>query len=267
MADVFISYTHADRELTQALAADINRAGYSAWWDTELLPGDNFRRRIDEELAKAKAVVIIWTRASTGSDWVIEEAEEARTSGKLISVIGEDAKVKIPKPFGVLHHVPIADRPSILSAISKKVPAQLIQRNNATGANEDEAFLATSAKRIQERAKHLLTLTQQERWDSQADHARELIVSSELLAEYLEVFLGALPLKGLTTFESRLWCKRVEDASQSTLGTIEKEKWWLENKLTGPVISGAHNDLGFRAEQLLQSTLPPETTATPRKLA
>ena len=231
------------------------------WWDTELLPGDNFRQRIDEELAKAKAVVIIWTQTSAGSDWVIEEAEEARTGGKLTSVIGANTKIKIPKPFGVLHHVPIADRPSIPSAISKKIPAQPIHKNDFAVANEDKTFLATSAQRIQERARHLLSLTHHVKRDNQADHARELIVSSGFLSEALEVFLGALPLKGLRTFESRLWCKRLEDASQSTLGTIEKENWWLENKLTGPVISGAHNDLGFRAEQLLQATLPPEISA------
>jgi TIR domain len=39
MADVFISYSKHDPEPTERLAAELERQGYSVWWDTSLLTG------------------------------------------------------------------------------------------------------------------------------------------------------------------------------------------------------------------------------------
>ena len=44
MADVFISYSKADRSLALKLAAMLEAEGWKTWWDTSLIPGDDFQR-------------------------------------------------------------------------------------------------------------------------------------------------------------------------------------------------------------------------------
>ena len=85
MADVFISYSQKDRDVARGLADLLSDCGYDVWWDYELVGGVKFRNTIKEELAKAKAAIVIWTPNSVESDWVIEEAEEAKQTQKLIA--------------------------------------------------------------------------------------------------------------------------------------------------------------------------------------
>jgi TIR domain len=70
MADVFISYAKADRTLALKLAAMLEAEGWKTWWDTSLIPGDDFRNEIMTELGRAR-------HASIKSDWVRSEAGRA----------------------------------------------------------------------------------------------------------------------------------------------------------------------------------------------
>jgi TIR domain len=77
MADVFISYAKADRTLALKLAAMLEAEGWKTWWDTSLIPGDDFRNEIMTELGRAR-------HASIKSDWVRSEAGRAQADRKLI---------------------------------------------------------------------------------------------------------------------------------------------------------------------------------------
>jgi hypothetical protein len=78
LADVFISYKREERGKAKALAEAVVKRGYSVWWDVDLLPGDRFAKEIDAVIGKAKAAVVLWSKASIESDWVIAEATEAK---------------------------------------------------------------------------------------------------------------------------------------------------------------------------------------------
>lgn len=122
MADVFISYSKRRRRLTSALAKDLNEAGFSVWWDTSLLPHQKFRPTIDAQLDTCKAAIIVWTPESINSDWVLAEAEHARSQSKLINTYSADLDAgKIPKPFNQVHAVELADRASIVAAVEQLV--------------------------------------------------------------------------------------------------------------------------------------------------
>lgn len=89
MADVFISYSHADREIAEGLAKFLDSLGYEVWWDYELVGGSNFRDQILEQLRAAKAVVVIWSQYSVDasrSKWPREEAAEAERLKTLVPV-------------------------------------------------------------------------------------------------------------------------------------------------------------------------------------
>jgi formylglycine-generating enzyme required for sulfatase activity len=93
MADVFISYAREDRAVAQLLAQGLEAGGRSVWWDREILPGNDFAELIAAELARAKAVVVIWSAISTKSGWVRDEAHEGLERGVLVPVL-----MGVPEP-------------------------------------------------------------------------------------------------------------------------------------------------------------------------
>jgi hypothetical protein len=90
MADVFVSYATEDRSRAEQVAGVLTRAGWTVWWDGELLPGDRYRDAIHRELNAAKCVVVLWSTASVESNFVLDEAGEAMSRGVLVQVLIED---------------------------------------------------------------------------------------------------------------------------------------------------------------------------------
>ena len=86
MADLFISYSRHDRSEAEQIAAALEADGYSVWWDRSLSGGENFSSRIENELNAAGAVIVLWSENAKVSDWVRDEANNAKSHGKLIPV-------------------------------------------------------------------------------------------------------------------------------------------------------------------------------------
>jgi hypothetical protein len=117
-ADIFISYASDDRAKARELAAFLEAAGYSVWWDTSLLSGDKFREVIMRQLDGAQVAVVMWSERSVRSEWVQAEADRALAGGKLIAV--KDSGLshdRIPMPFGNRHITDLNQRPELLAAI------------------------------------------------------------------------------------------------------------------------------------------------------
>jgi hypothetical protein len=120
MADVFISYSKAHADITRSLAKDIEAQGLSVWWDTEMVQGESFRRRILEEIKAAKAVVVVWTPESIRSDYVHSEAERGRIAGKLIQLKTADVEPHdLPPPFDTSHAADVADRGALMAGLAR----------------------------------------------------------------------------------------------------------------------------------------------------
>jgi TIR domain len=58
VADIFISYSKADREVVVLLSAFFEAEGWSVWWDKSLTAGDAYRDEIIKQFTLARAVVI-----------------------------------------------------------------------------------------------------------------------------------------------------------------------------------------------------------------
>src|SRR5579863_6104077 len=95
MADVFVSYSRADKARVAPLVAAIEAQGWSVWWDPAIDAGQQFDDQIDAELQSASAVVVVWTPTSVGSRWVRGEARDAAERGILVPVRFEDARLPI----------------------------------------------------------------------------------------------------------------------------------------------------------------------------
>ena len=121
VANIFISYARSDRALAQALADDLKAAGYVAWWDFHLNAGDDFHDTIRSMIAKASAVIVIWSEPALVSAWVRGEAEEAADHRSLISTTapGFDPR-RVPINFRVLQCEPVVNRDRLIAAIEQK---------------------------------------------------------------------------------------------------------------------------------------------------
>ena len=86
MADLFISYARPDRERVETLAAALEDAGYSLWWDRQVRGGDDFSAEIERQLMEASAVIVAWSAAGSKSNWVKDEASVAADRGSLVAV-------------------------------------------------------------------------------------------------------------------------------------------------------------------------------------
>jgi adenylate cyclase len=92
MADVFISYARQDAESARRFAAAIRAAGCTVWWDDELRSGEVFDESIERALREAKAVVVLWSKASVASRWVRAEATLADRNRTLVPAMIESCE-------------------------------------------------------------------------------------------------------------------------------------------------------------------------------
>lgn len=98
MADVFLSYANEDAEHARALAEALVGEGLSVWWDHHIPPGKTWADVIEQEIANARCVIVLWTPVSVQSQWVRSEAREGLTRHVLVPVIGEEG-VRLPLEF------------------------------------------------------------------------------------------------------------------------------------------------------------------------
>jgi len=98
MSDIFISYFHQDRPHAEVLARALEAEGLSVWWDRTIPAGRTFDEVIEEALNATKVVMVLWSRGSVESRWVLNEAEEAAARNILVPVLIEE-DVRIPLAF------------------------------------------------------------------------------------------------------------------------------------------------------------------------
>ncbi len=96
MADVFLSYAREDEARATQIATGLEAMGLDVFWDNEIPPGQTWADYIEGKLAVCKTVIVLWSAASTKSQWVREEARMGRDKAKLIPVIIDGS----PAPFG-----------------------------------------------------------------------------------------------------------------------------------------------------------------------
>ncbi|BCW86883.1 Serine/threonine-protein kinase PknD [Alphaproteobacteria bacterium SO-S41] len=97
MSDVFISYAREDRAWVETLAAALEHAGLTVWWEARPQFGQSVNDEIEQALAAAKAVLGVWSKAALASRSVKAETADALERGVLLSVLKED--VTLPLAF------------------------------------------------------------------------------------------------------------------------------------------------------------------------
>lgn len=103
MSDIFLSYSRSDRATARRLADALQRRGWSVFWDFDIPAGADFEQRIQSEAQEAGCVVVLWSKTSVESAWVLREAEIGSRREKLLPVLIET--VNLPPEFSKLSAV------------------------------------------------------------------------------------------------------------------------------------------------------------------
>lgn len=75
---IFLSFAPADEAFAKALSTQLRKKDFSVWSPSEeLLPGDNFWRRIGDALEESRAMVVLVSPDSMRSESVRREIEYA----------------------------------------------------------------------------------------------------------------------------------------------------------------------------------------------
>ena len=71
---VFISYARADAVWTRKLASDLERDGFTVFFDEwDIVPGDNLVQSLDKGLESASSGLIVFSKATHGRSWPATE--------------------------------------------------------------------------------------------------------------------------------------------------------------------------------------------------
>lgn len=89
MASLFISYAHEDFALAERLAGVLENCGHRVWWDRRLLAGSAFTEAIENAIHDSDHLLVLWSKNSTGSSWVRDEAAMVRDCRKLVPLSSE----------------------------------------------------------------------------------------------------------------------------------------------------------------------------------
>lgn len=83
---IFLSYARQDRARAEQVIDALEAAGFDVWWDGLLDGGVAFATTTEDELEGADAVVVLWSKTSIVSHWVLDEATRGRERGRLVPV-------------------------------------------------------------------------------------------------------------------------------------------------------------------------------------
>ena len=133
--DIFLSYAAEDRARAQPLVMALEGAGWSLWWDRELLASEAYDDKIEQELETSRCVVVLWSETSVRSHWVKAESVDAAKRGRLFPVLLDE--VTIPLEFRFITSVDLVDWDNsaehsefqrLLNSLSAKLDKPIRQR-------------------------------------------------------------------------------------------------------------------------------------------
>ncbi|MFC0339160.1 toll/interleukin-1 receptor domain-containing protein [Paracoccus niistensis] len=98
--DVFISYARADTEVARRLSRTLAARDMVAWWDDRIELSAPWTDVLLNNLVSAASVLVLWSCNSVDREWVLREAEDARSRGKLLQLRLDSTP--LPEPFASL---------------------------------------------------------------------------------------------------------------------------------------------------------------------
>ena len=105
--DIFVSYSEDGYPKASELVELMEAQGWSVWRERNVTTGQTFREVMSKGLENAQCIVVLWSRQSVESSWVLDGAREAMEQHILVPVFIE--RVRPPLYFRPLKTVDLVD--------------------------------------------------------------------------------------------------------------------------------------------------------------
>jgi hypothetical protein len=96
MPEVFLSYSHANKDRVTPIATGLTRDGVDVWWDQHMEATANVSLAVTRVAKRARRIVVVWSRHACESDWVVGEAWVGHIQKKLVQIKLDTADPPIP---------------------------------------------------------------------------------------------------------------------------------------------------------------------------
>lgn len=94
---LFISYAHESMEKVRETVEILTAGGHAVWFDEQLLPGQDWKRELGEEISRCQAFIYAMTSEALSSEWCQWElATATRLEKAVVPVLLED-RLAVPQ--------------------------------------------------------------------------------------------------------------------------------------------------------------------------
>lgn len=131
VTDVFVSYSSRDLERVRKIVERLNEERLTVSWDRDIPAGQPYTKFLKDALDHSRVVLVVWSRESVGSDWVVSEAEYARARKRLVSCRIEMCTPS--PPFNTFQTANLSDWAGDAGAQSWREVVDLISHRVRTG--------------------------------------------------------------------------------------------------------------------------------------
>lgn len=125
MVDIFMSYAREDTHVVRELVSTFEQQGLSVFWDRDTAIGEEFERRIEQALADARSVVVVWSKHSVESPWVRGEAHEGLDRRILVPVRLDESR--LPLAFRGLEAAHLGEWPNRTQLVEQRKVIEAIR--------------------------------------------------------------------------------------------------------------------------------------------
>ena len=96
--DVFISYSRENQEIADRIAEDLSRSGFHVFYDKDLVPGEAWGPRLEQQLRRARHILVLLSPSYVQSPWARKELEaaalsESRGEARVVPVLIQDTEI------------------------------------------------------------------------------------------------------------------------------------------------------------------------------
>jgi predicted nuclease with TOPRIM domain len=111
MSPVFLSYKRVDDAARAKVVRDrLEALGLEIFQDVDMSAGTDFHTDLNKRIRAATAVLVLWSRSSIDSRWVLAEAKKGLELDKLVAVgFDRDITKEVPMPFNGIQTPDLSD--------------------------------------------------------------------------------------------------------------------------------------------------------------
>jgi hypothetical protein len=107
MSNIFISYKREEREWVSKLVIALEKNDLTVWWDPKINVGQAYFNIINKVIVEVDCILVIWSKDSIISRWVISEASVGMERKNIIPVLVDE--VTPPIPFNIIQSANLID--------------------------------------------------------------------------------------------------------------------------------------------------------------